>query len=258
MDPGARWSVSLLDTSTPVEDPQKSREIEFGLDNVESLNRLHLTTGTYAQGARQRSPFWTDRKKHILCITRIYTPGFSPPSAPEFAIDYGSICAIASENKTTSYIPWDLWKHRVTPLDRYVEFTMALEPIGPRVLVISKKPYQGPSLRSFDFTPGACRFTKQIDTSFDDEPRYAIRRAKLTDTSLVRHEVRWALSEDNALAFTVSSRVSFGRGSLSFIGYWPTVVVGSSGSFGNMDLLNTLVYASRAMKNEHGHGADRF
>lgn len=250
MDPGSWWSFTLLDTSAPVEDPQKPREIEFELDytqvlcHSQLLDSAHLARGTYTQGGRQASPFRTDRKNHVLGITRIYTSGYSPPFSPEFVIDYGSICTIASENKTASSIPWDLWKHKATLLDRYVESATAIESVGPRVLAVSKKPYQGPSLRLFDFTPGACRFTKQIDTSFDDDPRYVIRRAKLMDTFPEGRMVKWVLSEDNVLAFTVSWLVLFER-VLLFIDYWFTaVVLGSPGSFRDVDFLSTLVYLS--------------
>jgi hypothetical protein len=185
-----------MDTSAPVEDPHKPREVEFELKHTGSLTCIHLTEGTYTQGARLGSPFRTDRKRHVLSVR---TPERSQP----FVIDYGSICAIASENEAALYIPWNLWKHKTTPLDRDIEHTMALEVVGPRVLEIRKKAYQGPSLRSFDFTPGACRFTKQIDTSLDDTSRYAIRRAKLTDVFPEGRMVWWYFSEDNVLAFTV-------------------------------------------------------
>ena len=201
MDSGSRWSVTLLDTSVSVEDPQKPREIEFGL-NFADPPAIHLREGTYIRGARQGSPFWTDRKRHVLCITPAYASRCTQHF--KFVIDYGSICAIASENGTASRIPWDLWKHKITQLHEHTESTLALGFVGPRVLTISRKPYQGPLIRSLDFTPGACRFTKQIDTSFEDAPWYAFRRAVLTDTFPEGHEVAWVLSEDNVLAFTVS------------------------------------------------------
>ena len=141
-----------MDTSVSVEDPQKPREIEFGLDFAEPP-MVRLTEGTYAQGARQDSPFWTDRNRHILCITPVHTSRY--PRHFEFVVDYGSICAVASENGTASFIPWDLWKHKTTLLHEHTESTLALELVGPRVLTISRKPYQAPLIRSLDFTPGA-------------------------------------------------------------------------------------------------------
>ena len=204
VDPYSRWSVTLLDTSAPAEDPQKPTEIEFRLDHVESLDGIYLGRGTYIQETRQGSPFRTDRKRHMLRLKCVSAPGYTPPTTPEFVIDYGSISAIASENESTSCIPWDFWKHKVVPFDQHVESAAALYFVGPRMLAISTVPYQGPSLHSFDFTPGACRLTKQIDASLDDEPRYAIRRAKLTDMFPDAHMMNWAFSEDNVLAFTVS------------------------------------------------------
>lgn len=203
--PSSRWSVTLFDTSSPVEDPQRPKEIEFELnyDHAESLHSIRLDEGTYTQGARLGSPFFTDRKKHILCITPVCPPEYTW----SLVIDYESICGIASENETASRIPWDIWKHKTTLIDQCTGFTTAIACVGPRVLVMSKKPYQGPWLRSFDFTPGACRYTKQIDTSLDDTARCAIRRAKLADTFPEGHRVKWGFSEDNVLAFTVSWQV---------------------------------------------------
>jgi hypothetical protein len=127
-------------------------------------------------------------------------------------IDYGSICAIASENEAASSIPWNLWKPRTIPSDQDMGFTMVSESIGPRVLQLEEKPNEGPSLRSVDFTPGACRLTKRIDTSLDDASRYAIRHAKLADVFPERRTVWWAFSEDKVLAFTVCLRGFFGQG----------------------------------------------
>ena len=201
MDPGSRPSATLLDTSAPVEDPRRPKEVEFQLSFMGPLE-IHFKEGTYAQGGGQGSPFWTDRKRHLLCITPVYASEYAQHF--EFAIDYGSICAIASDNGAASFIPWDLWKHKTTLLNEHAKSALALSLVGPRVLWISKKPYRGPLIRSLDFTPGACRFTKQIDTSFDDTPPYGIRRATLTDTFPEGHEVAWVLTEDNILAFTVS------------------------------------------------------
>ena len=197
-----------MDTSVPVEDPRKPREIEFGIECAGPLDEVYMTEGTYAQRARQGLPFLVDRKRHVLCITGVRTSGGFYQGSSEYAINYGGICAIASKYETASYIPWDLWKHEATPIDQYLEFA-ALKFVGPRMLVVCKKPHQGPSLHSFDFTPGACRFTEQIDTPFGDAPRYAIRRAPLTDTFPGDvfpggQTVKWNLSDDNVLAFIVS------------------------------------------------------
>ena len=216
MDPDSRSLVTLLDTSAPVEDPQKPREIEFGLDPEEWFDRIDLVKGKYTQGTRwQGSPFRTDRKRHVLYLDPVsYLSCCIAPSVPGLVIDYGSICAIASENKTASCIPWDLWKHKVVSLDQDVEFAATfLKPVGPRVLGIIQEPPQGPSLHSFDFTPGVCRSAEEIDsdTPFDDEPRHTINYAKLTDKFPEGHSVKWVFSEDNVLAFTVNLWVSFER-----------------------------------------------
>jgi hypothetical protein len=207
-----RWSVTLLDTSAPVDDPHKPREIEFALGRVGSFDQILLTEGTYAQGARLGSPFRTDRKRHVLSIKLIC----APEPSQSFVIDYGSICTIASENEAASSIPWNLWKHKTTPFDRDTAFTRALGLVGPRVLELRENPRQGSPLRLFDFTPGACRFTKQINTSSDDISRYAIRRAKLMDALLEGRTTWCVFSEDNVLAFLVRRRVSFERGALLF------------------------------------------
>ena len=201
MCPRSRPSAVLLDTSASVEDSQKPREIKFELPFVEPVE-IHLREGTYARVGRRGSPFWTDRERHVLCITPVYASEYALHS--EFTIDFGNICAIASENQTASSIPWDLWKHKTALLHEHAKSTLALAFVGPRVLGISKELYGGPLIRSLDFTPGACRFTNQIDTSFDDAPRYAVRRATLTNTIPEGHEVAWVFSEDNVLAFTVS------------------------------------------------------
>jgi len=201
IDPGSRWSVTLLDTSVSVEDPRKPREIEFGLDFVEPP-AVNLTEGTYARGARQGSPFRTDRKRHILCITPVNASGHT--RHPGLVVDYGSICAIASENETTSSIPWDLWKHKTTPFRECLEHTVDLAFVGPRLLMVNKQPHQGLSFRSYDFTPGACRFIKQADRSFDDPPRYVTHCGMVTDGFPEGDNVVWVFSEDNILTFPVS------------------------------------------------------
>jgi len=129
MDPSLRWSVILLDTTAPVEDPQEPRKIEFGLDDTESVDFLSLKKGTYSRGARTGSLFRTDRKRHVLRIV------------PLFAIDYESICSIASENETTSYIPWDHWKHKTMTSDQHIDFTAVIGFAGPRKFVVSEKPH---------------------------------------------------------------------------------------------------------------------
>jgi len=251
--PGSRWSVTLLDTSVPVEDPREPREIEFELNNAESLRLIHYKQGTYARGARLGSPFWTDRKGHVLCIKFVWAPRFVPNPAicnhplldsggsgsadpglrrdywvpgcdQTFVIDYESICAIASKNGAALCIPWDLWKHETMPIDLQLGFPDALQFVGPRVLVIDDELYQGPSLRSLDFIPGARRF-KKIHTSLDAASRYATHHAKLADTFPEGDQVRWDLLEDNVLAFRVSWRGLFERVALLFINYWFTAVV---------------------------------
>ena len=207
--PSSPWSVTLLDTSAPVEDPRKPREIEFELDRERLSDRIYLAEGTYTQGARLSSPLRTDRKRHLLSVC-------TPEPSQSFVVDYGSICAIASENEGASCIPWDLWKHKTTPLDRDTEFTAAFEFVGPRLLEIRAEPQQGPSLQSFDFTPRARRFTKQIDTSLDDTSRYAIHRANITGVFPEGLMVWWTFSEDNVLTFHVRLRVSFAQRVLLF------------------------------------------
>jgi len=121
----SRWSLTLWDTSSPAEDPQKQKEIKFELSHAESVHHILLAEGTHGQGARQGSPFRADRKRHILCITPVYA---SPQlRSSEFVIDCGSICALASENEAASCIPWDLWQHKTTLLDKDVPSTRVLE-----------------------------------------------------------------------------------------------------------------------------------
>jgi hypothetical protein len=198
-----------MDTSAPVEDLRKPRQIEFELDHAEPLDWVYLSEGTYAQAARIGPSFRTDRKRHVLSVC-------TSNRSRSFVIDYGSICAIASGNEAASCIPWNLWKHKTTPLDQDTKFTTALELVGPRVLELREEPHQGPSLRSRDFTPGACRFTKQIDTSSDDTSRFAIRRAKLSDVFPEGEITWWVFSEDNVLGFTVCLRGFFGKGAPLF------------------------------------------
>jgi len=235
MGPNWRWSVILLDTAAPVGNPQKPRETEFGLDDTESVEFLYLKEGTYARGARTGSLFRTDRRRHVLGIVLT-----SSPDPPSFAIDYESICSVASENETTSYIPWDRWKHKTMTSDRHMEFTAATEFTGPRKLVISEMPHPWVlSLWSVDFTPGARRYTRRVDTSLDDASRYAIRRRKLTDMFSESHLVGWALSEDNVLAFTVSLRVSPERVVFSFTDRrFIGVTARRTASLGDVDFLS--------------------
>jgi len=68
----------------------------------------------------------------------------------------------------------------------------------------------------FDFTPGACRFAKQNDSSSGEALQCAVRRTKLTDTHLEGQIMRWVLSEGNAVAFTINWRISSEPGA-SFI-----------------------------------------
>lgn len=97
--------ATLIDTSVPTKHPRKSMEVEFELDGVESVPSFSLQAGTHAQGARLGSPFRTNRMSH-LCIKH------TDPSRrhQSFVINYESMCAIASENKPFSCIPWDVWK----------------------------------------------------------------------------------------------------------------------------------------------------
>ena len=236
LDPNWRWTVILLDTTAPVGDPQKPREIKFGLDDTKSFDFVYLKKGTYARGARAGSLFRTDRKRHVLSI--MITPS---PDLPPFAIDYGSICSIASENETTSYIPWDRWKHKTMISDRHMEFTAVTELVGPRKLTVSEMPHPWVlTLWSVDFTPRARRYARRVYTSLDDAPRYPTRRRKLTDMFSESHLVGWALSEDNVLAFTVSLRVSPERVAFSFTNRrFIGVISKRTAGLGDVDFLST-------------------
>jgi len=205
MDPGPQWLATLFDTSASVEDPKKPKEIGFELGFAEP-DGVYLKEGSYVRRAGQGSPFWTDRKKHVLCIVPVYTSGCTQNH--EFVIDYGSICAIASENGSTSRVPWDLWKHKTTRLRECGRYPQALAFVGPRVFTIDEEPHQGALIRSLDFTPSACRSTEQTDTPSGDAPRYTTRRTILSDV-FPEGLVEWSPSEDNILGFVVSWWVSF-------------------------------------------------
>lgn len=215
LSPSPRWSVTLFDTSAPVEDPQRPKEIEYELEYDESPRLIHLTKGTHPRGARLGSLFQTDHKRYVLGIISV-----CPTSACSrtIVIDYESIRSIASENEIASRIPWDLWKNKTnTLIDRHMEPTTTVKFVGPRILAISEDPHQGPVLRSFDFTSGVRRCTEKIDMYLDDAPWYATRLAKLTDTLPEGHLVEWVLSEDNVLGFSVSWQVSLVRTAIFLI-----------------------------------------
>lgn len=140
LSPSPRWSVTLFDTSAPVEDPQRPKEIEYELEYDESPRLIHLTKGTHPRGARLGSPFQTDHKRHVLGIISA-----CPTSACSrtIVIDYESIRSIASENEIASRIPWDLWKNKTnTLIDRHMEPTTTVKFVGPRILAISEDPHQ--------------------------------------------------------------------------------------------------------------------
>ena len=70
--------------------------------------------------------------------------------------------------------------------------------------------------------------------------RYAIHHRELADMFPEGHQAKWALSEDNVLAFTVSWRVSFGWVELLLINRLFTAILRRyTGSLGNMDFLST-------------------
>ena len=191
--------VTLLDTSAPAENPRRPKEMEFELDNEKGT--ASLIEGTYAQGAKIGSSFRTNRKKHVL--------GIAHTSPHTFVIDYESICAIASENKSSSRIPWDLWKHKTTQIGHYTftEASSSLVLAGPRAFSISGS--GGLWVRSFDFTPGACRFIEKPSPSSGVVSPYVVR------TVVLMHELpEWQtiisdVSEDNVLWYGVSLRDSY-------------------------------------------------
>ena len=202
-DPGLPWLVTLLDTFALHEDPQKPTEIVFELDN--GGWRITLMEGTHVQGANLGSSFRTNRKEHVLGIAYTVDPEKS------FVIDYESICAIASENKTSSRIPWDLWRHKTTRIGHYTRFEPFLKLVGRRAFAMREESAHSrrPWVRSFDFTPGACRFVEQLDPSSEVVPPHVLRRAALTDGSPEWYLINWEVSEDNILIFSVSLRVEY-------------------------------------------------
>ena len=195
-----KW-VTLLDTSAPAENPRRPKEMEFELDDAEGP--ASLIKGTYVQGAKLGSSFRTDRKKHVLGIVHTYNSGKT------FVIDYESICAIASENKSSSRIPWDLWKHKTTRIGYYAESSSSLMLAGPRAFSISRNERDELLIWSFDFTPGACRHIEELGPSSKVVPPHAIRCVKLTDKHPELEMASWDVSEDNILCFGVSLRDSY-------------------------------------------------
>jgi len=171
--------------------------------NLAEPHEVHLKEGTYAQGGGQGSLFWTDWKRHTLCITPIYNSRHTQHF--EFVIDYGSICTIVSENKLASHVPWD---HKTTQLHEYARHPQALAFTGSQAFAIYKEPCQGVSIHSLNFTPDTYCSTKQTNTPSDNVPWYTIHCTILLNI-LLGGFVEWVPSEDNILAFVVSWWVSF-------------------------------------------------
>ena len=164
LDPDSPQLVTLLDTSTSAENPQEPREIVFELGNLEGP--VSLIEGTHAQGAKLGPSFRTNPKKHVLGIA--CTP--ISQQHRSFVINYESLCTIASENESSSHIPWDFWKHKTTQIGHYTGFSPSLTLVGPRAFVMGEDNSQGPQLWCFDFTPGAYRSTKRLDPSSEVAP----------------------------------------------------------------------------------------
>ena len=198
--------ITLIDTSLPTDDPQNPREVEFKLDDVESPHFASLLAGTHVQGAKLGSPFRTNPRGHFLCIKHNDTA---------FVINYESICAIATENWSSSPIPWDTWKHKTTQVGRYIRPRSSAMFVGPRAFVVPEEvteSFHAPRIRSFDFTPDARRFTKPLD-SLGVVTRFATCLAQLPVPGGLsgRHHARWAVSEDNILLIGVSLQVRLVR-----------------------------------------------
>ena len=177
----------------------------FEVDNPQGL--VSLIEGTHVQGAKLGSTFRTNPKKHILGIGSFFR-------APErsFVIDYESICTIASENKSSTRIPWDVWKHKTTRIGHYTGFSPAITLVGPRAFVVSEDATHGPRMWTFDFTPGACRSVEHLDPSSEVVPPHVIRCATLADWLPEWRSVRWWIaSGDNILASCVSSQTDYSR-----------------------------------------------
>ena len=166
-----------------------------------SPNFVSLLAGTHAQDARLGSPFRTHSKGHFLGI------GHRVTSEQSFAINYENICAIATENWSSSRIPWNIWKHRTTQIGRYPQSPLSTMFIGPRAFEVPEDIFHGPWVRSFDFTPGARRFTKPPDPSTEVEPQPVSRLVMLREGLMEGPPARWAISEDNILLIGVSLEV---------------------------------------------------
>jgi hypothetical protein len=187
--------VTLMDTSAPVEDSYEPREIVFELDYGEKP--FALIEGTYSRGAKLGSSFRSNCKRHVLGIE----------CASVFVINYESICAIASEHKQSSRIPWDVWKHKTMQ----VEFPAGSPPYvmlaGPRTFVVGKG---GPGerwIKSFDLTPGACRLVEQSDPSSEAAPE--VRCVTRTHVPESWCRVGFSVSQDNFLVSEVSLRPNY-------------------------------------------------
>ena len=214
-DEDTRWGVILIDTA-PVEDPRAPKVIEFDLGDTGPVSCVRVSKGSYSRGARLGAPFQTDLKSHILgMMTNSPLDKLPEP----FQVNYGSICSVASEDETASFVPWDLWKHKTTGVGHHADRALVGEYVGPRKLEIVASPGPEVILRSFDFTPGAWRYTKKSDASPQDKAEYPVRRAKLADRHPRGRNVTWEFSEDNVLAFVVSSGVSLELMAFSFTGY---------------------------------------
>ena len=201
-DLSSRSFVILLDTSTPAEDPQKPREVEFELDGADPA--VCLLEGSRAQGVMLDSPFRTNRGTNVLCISHIR----DAERDKSFVIDYESICALASQNKSSLRIPWDLWKHKTTRIGHYAGYGNSLKFVGPRAFLIGEtRPPRETWARSYDFTPGMRRSAEQSDLPSEVVPSNVIRHATLTDRVSEGVRVRWVASEDNLMDFRVGLRI---------------------------------------------------
>ena len=198
LDPDSPQLVTLLDTSTSAENPQEPREIVFELGNLEGP--VSLIEGTHAQGAKLGPSFRTNPKKHVLGIA--CTP--ISQQHRSFVINYESLCTIASENESSSHIPWDFWKHKTTQIGHYTGFSPSLTLVGPRAFVMGEDNSQGPQLWCFDFTPGAYRSTKRLDPPSEVAPPHVTRCATLPGWLPEWYRSRWTVSEDTVSFFCVS------------------------------------------------------
>lgn len=202
----SRWFIVLWDTSTPAEDPQKPTEVEFELDSANP--EICLLEGSHVQGAMLGSPFRTNQGTHVSCISHIR----ATERDRSFVIDYESICALASQNKSSLRIPWDLWKHKTTQIGHYTGYGHMLKFVGPRAFETRLTQGSGGLwVRSYDFTPGARRSVERSGVPSEVFPPNVIRHATLTDGVSGWRGLRWAASEDNLMVFHVGLRACLFR-----------------------------------------------